>query len=239
MTEKTEKYIERFINFNPNFFESFSIIGDYNEKSGKIKLKNKYGLIDVLPYSLLAGTTPTILSAVNKTEYWINMVKEVHGDTYDYSLANYIRADTHVNIKCKKHNFIFPQTPNNHLNDRGCPICRDEIFSEYQKGDKIGYSFEGWVRMALRSKIFDSYKVYIIKCWNEKEEFYKIGKTFATIKNRFIGKREMPYNYKIFKLVIGDAQYISQLEDKYKKTLKKYRYIPKLKFSGVSECFKI
>ena len=38
----------------------------------------------------------------------------------------------------------------------------------------------------LKSKKFEDFKVYIIKCWNEEEEFYKIGKTYRKISRRFL-----------------------------------------------------
>ena len=42
---------------------------------------------------------------------------------YDYSKVNYINASTEVIIICPKHT-EFTQTPRNHLQGHGCPICR-------------------------------------------------------------------------------------------------------------------
>ena len=47
----------------------------------------------------------------------------VHGSKYDYSKVNYINNHTKVIITCRKHG-DFEQTPNSHLNGRGCPKCK-------------------------------------------------------------------------------------------------------------------
>jgi hypothetical protein len=81
--------------------------------------------------------------------------------------------------------------------------------------------------------------MYIIKCFNKDEEFYKIGKTYSSIKNRFNGKIKMPYKYESIAIVEGDARYISELEIKYKNKYKVYKYEPRIKFPGKHECFNI
>lgn len=52
----------------------------------------------------------------------VDKFKVVHGDTYDYSLTNYIRSDKKVRIICKIHG-EFQQLPDNHFLGRGCKIC--------------------------------------------------------------------------------------------------------------------
>ena len=56
------------------------------------------------------------------TDEWIEKAKQIHGDLYDYSIVNYIKCDIKIDIKCQIHG-IFRQTPNEHLNGRGCPKC--------------------------------------------------------------------------------------------------------------------
>jgi hypothetical protein len=45
-----------------------------------------------------------------------------HGDTYDYSLVNYVNANTKVDIICKTHG-VFSQAASAHLYGRGCEKC--------------------------------------------------------------------------------------------------------------------
>jgi len=112
---------------------------------------------------------------------------------------------------------------------------RDKL-SKASKGRTTGWwSYTGWEEAGNKSKEFDSFKVYIIKCYNDKEEFYKIGKTFLTIKRRFI---RLPYNYKIIKIFKGSSRIISELENTIQKENKEFKYIPIIKFSGMQECFK-
>jgi len=53
---------------------------------------------------------------------FIKKSKSVHGNKYDYSKVEYVNAKTKVTIICPIHG-EFEQTPGNHLNGSGCPIC--------------------------------------------------------------------------------------------------------------------
>lgn len=55
-------------------------------------------------------------------EIFIEKAKEVHGNKYDYSKVEYIRATSKVCIICPKHG-EFWQKPNDHLLNHGCPKC--------------------------------------------------------------------------------------------------------------------
>ena len=46
----------------------------------------------------------------------------IHGNKYDYSLVEYKGAKHKINIICNEHG-IFEQTPDNHKQGNGCPIC--------------------------------------------------------------------------------------------------------------------
>lgn len=92
--------------------------------------------------------------------------------------------------------------------------------------------------MSKNSKNFDSFKVYIIKCFNKDEEFYKIGRTYTKIKKRFGTKLLMPYKYEVLNEFIGTAEEMYDLETKLKNMNKNNKYLPKIKFGGMQECFK-
>ena len=59
------------------------------------------------------------------TEVCIEDFKKVHGDTYDYTLVDYVNAKTKVTIICKDHG-DFEQTYSNHFRGNGCPKCAVE-----------------------------------------------------------------------------------------------------------------
>ena len=53
---------------------------------------------------------------------FIDKAQALHGNKYDYSKVEYHSTQTKVCIICPEHG-EFWQTPNNHLNGQGCPIC--------------------------------------------------------------------------------------------------------------------
>jgi len=63
------------------------------------------------------------IKLTNKT--FIEKVKKIHGDKYDYSKVNYINSKTKVCIICPKHG-EFWQRPAKHLYGRGCFQCANE-----------------------------------------------------------------------------------------------------------------
>ena len=56
------------------------------------------------------------------TEEFIEKAKNIHGDKYDYSKVIYIDYNTPVIIICEKHG-EFLQTPDAHLQGKGCQSC--------------------------------------------------------------------------------------------------------------------
>jgi len=58
----------------------------------------------------------------SNTNDFIEKVKEIHGDRYDYSKTNYINCKTPIVIICKEHG-EFTQTPDGHFQGRGCHTC--------------------------------------------------------------------------------------------------------------------
>lgn len=59
------------------------------------------------------------------TSEFIERARKVHGDKYDYSKAQYVNSQTKVCIVCPIHG-EFWQTPKNHLQKHGCPMCKAE-----------------------------------------------------------------------------------------------------------------
>lgn len=56
------------------------------------------------------------------TEEWVERIKKVRGDKYDYSKVEYKNSHTKVCIICPEHG-EFWQEPCNHLNGADCPKC--------------------------------------------------------------------------------------------------------------------
>lgn len=61
------------------------------------------------------------------TQSFIKEAKTIWGDQNDYSSVNYIGVKINVDIRCRKHDLVFPQTPDGHLQGKnGCPECQKE-----------------------------------------------------------------------------------------------------------------
>ncbi len=92
------------------------------------------------PYSHLAGhgcprcgwnqrdkpiEKPAPRSKLRTTEIFVAKAREVRGDSFDYSMCNYVNSQTKVCIKCNTCQHVFWQRPDNHLNRKsGCKKCR-------------------------------------------------------------------------------------------------------------------
>lgn len=63
------------------------------------------------------------------TQEFIDRARTVHGDKYGYAFSVYQSAHEKVTIHCPEHG-MFEQSPNSHLNGRGCPDCGVESRSE-------------------------------------------------------------------------------------------------------------
>lgn len=109
----------------------------------------------------------------------------------------------------------------------GCPACANST---------QGWGKSDWKKAADYSQNFDSFKLYVIKCYNDEEEFYKIGRTFTTVTKRFYS---FPYNYDVIKVIEGDADEIFDLENVLQREHRRENlsYIPKISFGGETECF--
>jgi hypothetical protein len=220
--DKTQYFKNRLKKIQPNL----EVISDYIPgHHNKINVKDKYGEYYVYCKDLINGVKPTIIKAKNPSEHFANKAKEIHGNKYDYSLVKYEGCFNKVKIICPDHG-VFEQAPYSHLNGINCPQCKNSL-----------WSYSKWENQALKSKDFDSFKVYIIKCWNENEEFYKIGKTFRNINIRFKNKTEMPYEWKLIQYYEGSGRYVCELEHDLHKQNFKFKYKPLINFNGDNECF--
>ena len=65
-------------------------------------------------------------------EEFIIKAREIHGDTYDYSLLKFSKTHDFGDIICKKHG-VFKQNLHNHLCGNGCPICANSEGSKMEK----------------------------------------------------------------------------------------------------------
>lgn len=180
---------------------------------------NGYGCIKCGKIDMAEKTTKT-------TEQFISEANLVHNGEYLYNHSKYIKGTEKIDILCTTHG-LFKQAPNNHIQGQGCPKCRD-----YKNVGGFGKS--DFIRRAKgRMCTF-----YTLRCFNEDEEFYKIGITSVTVQERYPSVRSMPYSYEVISEIKGSADFIWDLETEEKRKLKEFKYVCKIHFEGAkTECF--
>lgn len=229
-----QSILERFEKTHNKVYDYSNVIFVSLRQKVKI-ICNTHGEFMQKPMSHLQGQGCPICKGVNhtiamksNTEDFIKKAKEIHKGFYIYDKTIYGRNNQEkVIITCPIHG-DFKQSPNSHINQKS--ICKKCNF-EYNP-----FTRSSWVERAKnRQGVF-----YIIRCWNDEEDFYKLGITFVSTKRRYHTKQSMPYNYKIIKEVISEnLAYIWDLEKRFKRIKIKQHYIPLIKFGGSKyECFK-
>ena len=219
---KTEYYKNYLYEYNSFYREGFfKIVGKFEKMSSKIQVETKYGLCEAKAQSFIKHV-PSIETAINKTEYFINQSNEVHKFKYNYSETEYKYSNIEVKIGCPYHG-TFKQKPSSHKSGQGCPRCKTENCfrkSDWIKGDKKG-------------------TLYLIYLEDENEKFYKIGITKNSLTKRYSGSNKFLYRYDIINLIILDnKELIWDCEKKIKRLLVNYKYLPHKEFAGSkTECF--
>ncbi|AXF52612.1 MAG: protein of unknown function DUF723 [Caudoviricetes sp.] len=242
-SKTNEQFISEAIEVNGGEYD-YSLVEYTNDKSKVTVICKKHDKFLVTPNNHLRGKGCPVCrydkisnSLTLSQDEVISRFKEIHEEKYDYRLVEYVKATENVKIICKKHG-IFDQTPSSHYNNQGCPQCGVISSAKHKQINPPGWSITNWEFRAKNSKNFDSFKVYIIRCWNESEEFYKIGRTFSKVSYRFRCYKLMPYKYEIVKEIIFDnASDCYNKETELKGIHKNLKYLPSLIFDGIHECF--
>ena len=165
-------------------------------------------------------------------EIQLKKIEELHPNKYEICTPLGKRK-AYIDVWCKTCLTYFNTTLGSLLAKSGCPNCAIRV---------KGWSYSNWGKYSESSVYFDSFKIYIIKCYDDetKEEFVKIGKTFNTVKHRFSSKIKLPYNYIILEIIEFEKDQFklcSELENSLHKQLKEYAYNPLLDFKGKHECY--
>lgn len=116
------------------------------------------------------------------TEDFIEKAKAIHGNKYDYFYSVYVTAKEKIMIKCPKHG-IFLQTPDGHLQGRGCKDCALEIKRNYKHGLSNDPLYRVWKSMMRRcndKKWKSAYKyegIEVSKNLSDIHYFFEYAKT--------------------------------------------------------------
>lgn len=211
------------------------ILGKYKSKDKKVLIKNKYGYGKMTPHSLLTGANLTILGALHPKKFIKEMFEEIHGRRYKYCLDDYTTARVKIKIECHRHG-IFNKTPNKHLLGEGCPTCKIKEIAHYNRIFPKGWSTSSWKKKSDASKNYHGFKFYVVRLFNETENFIKVGRTYLEFYER---AKHIPYKYEVLYISVNTAEQIVAKETFFKKSMEAFRHIPEKDFGGKYECFSI
>ena len=124
----TNEFIKNAINIHGDTYDYSKVV--YDKAIIKVIIVCKsHGEFEQTPNSHLSGIGCFKCGRIecSKKQTWDNntyleKIKKIHGDKYDYSLVNYTGINNLISIKCKRHG-EFHQKARTHLLGSGCPIC--------------------------------------------------------------------------------------------------------------------
>lgn len=172
-------------------------------------------------YDLLRGSKISIETCTEKYNLFVFKANKIHNNFYSYEPFDYTNGKVKIKINCPIHG-EFDQLIESHLCGHGCKKC-----------GSVGFSKESWLKKTKGKRAF----FYILKVFNENEEFIKFGITSNTVKERY--RRLKNYQFEIIKLIEDTPSKVYDMEKRLIKEYKNYKVMPKLPFEGWSECLSI
>lgn len=202
----------------------------YEKNASKVVITCvEHGDFKQWPSDHILGVGCPVCAGVSKdnNKTFIEKANKAHGSKYSYDFVNYTSSARKVSIVCKEHG-VFQQRANDHLNGKGCMKCAID-------------GFWGFRRSKFAANCDKHNKgvgtLYVIKCAEAGEVFYKIGITSKSVKERFDLKSSMPYEYVEVYNIRGKPEFIYNLERELHDALSEYKHEPEIGFFGQTECF--
>lgn len=138
---------------------------EYVNNKTKIKIICPiHGIFEQQPrsHTLNGSGCPYCANKHITNERFMEKCRNKYGNLYNYNKTNYIKSHDKVIVICDN-NHEFKVSPNNHLNGRGCPVCKESVGERIIRAylDEIGVkyikdmSFDGCIHK--RKLKFDFY----------------------------------------------------------------------------------
>ena len=168
----TEDFISRARKIHGDKYD-YSLV-TYSRSTDKVKIIcAQHGVFEQTPHKHLSnrgcpkcGRNRASNAIRRSNEEYIEKVKRVHGDKYDYSLVEHHHWDSKIKIICAEHG-VFEQRSGSHLCGNGCPKCGRLAAAEQRRftmdkfiekskqihGDKYDYSLVDYIDRHEKVKI--------------------------------------------------------------------------------------
>lgn len=212
---------------------SYELVSSYYNNRDTVEIIcPQHGVFSQKAYDHLAGYGCPSCAVDSSRKYdqdsFIDKSKQVHGDTYDYSVTEFVSVNKSVDIMCPIHG-VFRQCARSHMRGQGCPVCADKYKGRYFN---IGH-----VERNKDKLIKDIGNLYVLRIQSDENIFFKIGvsknvsarvntlRLSSGLKIDIVHEREMNrfFSY-LLEFYIHDL-----LKDKF--------FFSGHKFDGYTECF--
>ena len=107
---------------NPEILIKVVKLGEYTGSEKYIICGTYYGKVRIMAKTMYSRKRFSTNCAVNKTQYFINIVSEKHMNRYVYPKTEYIDDKEYITVTCPTHG-DFSIMAQSHLNGRGCRKC--------------------------------------------------------------------------------------------------------------------
>lgn len=204
----------------------------YTNSRTKIKIQCKLlgHMFEQPPNIHLSGSGCPYCHGLYKTHSdFLSEMSSIDNNEYEY-LEQYTKAHSKILMKHLVCGTIFKRAPAHHLQGTGCPFCSLKV--------------KGYTKTSFRQACIKNNngfgRFYIIRCFNEEEEFYKVGITSHAVFKRFRSKAHMPYNFEVIQDIIDTVENVWKLEKFFKRYIisNNISYTPIIEFKGsLTECF--
>ena len=213
---KTEYFMAMLKDKYPEIAEKLTPQSEYEAMKKKMLFNTKFGLISVNPDALMTGHMPNIRSAVDRKDYFKKQLEYLYeGMNYKFEVESTNRHEGRVKLICPIHGEQWVDTDGIFLG-HGCPECNT-----------------GWTK----SNVF-----YLVKLFNDNEEFYKLGISYIDVKEnirRFREYKKLGYGIQQIKIIeFEDFIKARDFETQMKRIIKNSIYMPhKWASNNTTECF--
>jgi hypothetical protein len=217
-----ENYILEYIKINnKDFYDKIlKIKTKYTGYQTPILLDTIYGEIKLSPDSIFRGNTFDIRASTDKIDFIYNYLK-IHHPKYKgiNIISDFKGCREPIEVKYNSETYI---------------TTTDALFRGVFSGEKnIGVKIKSILENNKEKFKNEECFIYKVKLYNEDESFYKIGIS-KNLKERF---KTIPYDVEIIEIISSNRYDSYYIEQNYHNILKKFKYEPKTKFAGQTECF--
>ena len=184
-----EEFIDYSNNVHNNFYNYEKVV--FINTICKVKIIcPEHGIFEQTPYNHImgkgcreCGNIKTSIGLLKNQKWFVIKANGVHSSKYDYSKSTYVGIYNRIEIICREHG-IFEQSPNDHLQGKGCPKCAGNY--RYTNEDFINK-----VNIIHNNKYDYTQTVYINNNKKIKINCYRHG-VFLQIPHVHIGGRGCP-----------------------------------------------